>query len=75
MTRKTSLYGSQTSRVVLRMQNNVISTRITSLYGFQPSSVVIAGKPATFGSELLDSRGPKFRLLICEWKTACLDPE
>ena len=34
-TRITSLYGSQTSSVVLCMQNSVISTRIKSLYGFQ----------------------------------------
>ena len=40
-TRITSLYGYQTSPVVLCMHNSVISTRITSLYGFQPSSVVL----------------------------------
>ena len=38
--RITSLYGSQTSPVVLCMLNSVISTRITSLYGSQPLSVV-----------------------------------
>ena len=37
----TSLYGCQTSPVVLCMQNRVISTRITRLHGFQPSSVVL----------------------------------
>ena len=36
-----SLYGSQTSPVVLYMQYIVISNRNTSLYGFQPSSVVL----------------------------------
>ena len=36
-----SLYGSQTSPVVLYMQYSVISNRNTSLYGFQPSSVVL----------------------------------
>ena len=59
----------------LCMQNNVISVRITSLYGSQPSSVVFACKTATFGSELQVSIGPRLRLMICEWKTACLDPE
>ena len=37
----TSLYGYQTSPVVLRIQNGAISTRKTSFYGFQPSSVVL----------------------------------
>ena len=47
MTRINSLYGSQTSPVVVYMQNNEINTRITSLYGSQPSSVVFACKTAT----------------------------
>ena len=46
-----SLYGPQTSPVVLCMQNSVISIRITSLYGSQPSSVVYGCKTATFGPE------------------------
>ena len=57
------------------MQNNVISIRITSLYGSQTSSVVFAYKTAAFGSELQVSMGPRLRLLICERKTAFLDPE
>ena len=73
--RITSLYGSQTTAVVLRMPNNVISIRITSLCGSQPSSVVLECKTASFGSELQVSMGPRLRLLICERKTACLDPE
>ena len=40
--RITSLYGSQTSLVLLCMQNSFICTRISSLYGFQPSSVVMS---------------------------------
>ena len=74
-TRITGLHGSQTSPVALCMQNNVISIRITTLYGSQPSSVFFACKTATFGSELQVSMGPRHRLLICESKTACLDPE
>ena len=57
------------------IQNSDFSTRIASLYGSQPSSVVFACKTATFGSELQVSMGPRLRLLICECKTACLDPE
>ena len=75
MTRINSLYGSQTSPVLLCMQNNVISIRITSLYGSQPSSVVFAWKTGTFGAELQVSKGPRLRLLTCECKTACLEPE
>ena len=41
MTRINSVYGSQTSPVVLCMKNMVISTRITSIHGSQPSSVVL----------------------------------
>ena len=74
-TRITSLYGSQTSPVVLCVQNSMISIRITNLYRSQPSSVVFACKAATFVSELQVSKGPRLRLLICECKTACLDPE
>ena len=58
MTRINSLYGSQTSPVVLCMQNSVISTRITSLYGSQPSSAVFAFKTADLGPELQESMGP-----------------
>ena len=52
MTRINSLYGSQTSPVILCMQNKVISIRITSLYGSQPSFVIFACKTATLGTEL-----------------------
>ena len=49
LTRITSLYGSQTSPVLLCMQNSVISIRFTSLHWFQPSSVVFAFKKLSFG--------------------------
>ena len=51
-TRITNHHVSQTSPVVMRMQNNVISIRITSLYGPKPSSVVFSCKTVPFGSEL-----------------------
>ena len=40
-TRITSLFGSQTSPVVLCMQYSVICTRMTCLYGSQTSPVVL----------------------------------
>ena len=73
--RITSLHGSQTSRVILYMQNNVISIRITSLYWSEPSSPAFARKTATFGPELRVSMCPRLRLLFCECKTAWLAPE
>ena len=39
--RITSLYRSQTSPMVICIQNIAFSTRIVSLYGSQPSSVVL----------------------------------
>ena len=71
-TRITNLHGSQTSPVVLCLQNNVISIRITSLYGCQLSSVVFACKTATFGSELHVSMVPRLRLRFFPFKTAPL---
>ena len=50
-TRISSLYGSQTTSVVLSTHNIVLSTRITSLYGSQPSSVVFACKTSIFALE------------------------
>ena len=74
-TRITSFHGSQTSPVVLCMQNNVISIRITSLYGSQPLSVVFACKTATLGPELQVSMGPSTHLWFCAFKTAALASE
>ena len=88
--RITSLHESQTSPVVLWMQNSVISTRITSLhgshnsdlsiriaslYGSQPSFVVFAWKTASFGSEIQVSMGPSHHLWFCAFKTATLASE
>ena len=58
-TKSACLYGTQTSPVVLCMNNGVISTRITSLYGSQPTSVVFTCITATFGPELQDSIGTR----------------
>ena len=73
--RITSLYVSQTSPVVLCMQNSVISIRKTGLYGSQPSSVAFACKTDTFWPELHVSIGLKPHLRFCACKTACLASE
>ena len=73
--RITYLYVSQTSPVVLCMQNSVISIRKTGLYGSQPSSVVFACKTDTFWPELHISIGLKPHLRFCVCKTACLASE
>ena len=72
-TRITSLYGSQTSPVVLCMQYSVISTRIICLYGPQPLSVVFACKTATFGAKLQVSMGPRPHRWILDAKQRLLN--
>ena len=74
MTRINSLFGSQTSPVVLYMQNNGISIRITSLYRYQPSFGVFACKTATLGAELQVSVGPRPHLWFFAFETATLVP-
>ena len=59
---KSAPEGSQTSPVVLCIQNSVLSIRIHSLYGSKPSSAVFASKTAPFGPELKVSMGPSPRL-------------
>ena len=59
MIRINNLYGSQTSPVIVCMQNNEINIRITSLYGSQPSFVIFAIKTAILGPELQVSMGPR----------------
>ena len=66
---------SQTSPVVLCMQNSMISARITSLYEFQPSLVVFAWKTATLRPELQVPMGSRPHLWCCAFKTAPLAPE
>ena len=67
-TRIASLYGTQTSPIVLRMQTNVISIRISSLYGSQPSSVVFAFKTAPLAPDLHVSMGPSPHLWVLHAK-------
>ena len=53
----TSLYGCQTSPVVLCMQNSVICTRISRLHGFQRSSVVLCMQSSDFRPRLTNLYG------------------
>ena len=71
----TSLYGCQTSPVVLCIQTSVISTRNTSFYRFQSSSVVMYMKTATLGPDLQVCMGPRPHLWSWALITACLAPE
>ena len=47
-----SLYGSQTSHVVLCMQYSVISTRITCLFGSQPLSIFFCMQNSDYWSRI-----------------------
>ena len=75
MTRIKSLYGPQTSPVVLCMQNSMISIRNTILYGTLPSSAVFACQTAALGPELHVSMGPWPHLWFLVFKAATLAPE
>ena len=58
-TRITSLYGSQTSPVLLCMQNSVICAKMTSSHGFQPSSVVLCMQNSDFRTRIKS---------LCRWR-------
>ena len=72
-TRISSLYGSQTSSLVLSTHNCEHNTRFTILYGSQPSSVVFACKTAWLASELLVSMGPSPHVWFLEAKQRLFD--
>ena len=59
MTRLTSLYGSQTSSVVLSTHNIVLCTRINRLYWFQPSPVVLCKQNNDFRTRITSLCGSK----------------
>ena len=56
-TRRTSLYWSHTSSVVLSTHNSVLSTRIKRLYGFQPSPVVSCMQISDFNTRMASLYG------------------
>ena len=71
MTRINSLYGSQTSPVVLCIQNSVIISRNTSLYGSHTSPMVFCMKNSDWlATELQVCMCPSTHLLFCEFTTA-----
>ena len=74
LTRITSPYGSQTSPVILCMQNSVISTRIANLYWCQPHLRFCAFNTATLapGWQVYMVSSP--HLWFCAYKTATLGP-
>ena len=71
--RSASLYWSQTSPVVLCIQNNVIGIRITSLHGSQPSFVVFECKTAPLVPELQVSMGLSPHLWFLQAKLRLFD--
>ena len=70
--RITSLYGAQTSLVVLCLQNTVICIRITSLHGSQTSPFVLCMQNSVIRSELLVSMGPSPHLWFLHAKQRVL---
>ena len=74
-TSTTCLYGSQTSPVILCMQNSVRSIRITSLYGSQTSPVVFGLQNSVFWISIKVSMCTRPDLSLCAFKTAWLAPE
>ena len=75
MTRLTSLYGSQTSSVVLSTHNSVLSTRINRLYWFQPSPVVLCMQNSDFRTRITSLCGSKIPPVVFACKTATSGPE
>ena len=73
--RTTSLYGSQTSPVDLRMQNIVLRSRMKLVYWSQRSSGVLCIQNSTFSIRITSLYGsqPSFVAFAC--KTATLGPQ
>ena len=72
--RITNLYGSQTSPVILCMQNSLISARPTSLHGSQTSPVVLCMQNNVISIRITSLYGshPSFVVFAC--KTVTLVP-
>ena len=71
-TRLISLFGSQTSSVVVSTHNSVPSTRIKRLYLFQPSPVILCMQNSDFRTR---NTGPKNPPVVFACKTATSGPE
>ena len=66
----TSLYGYQTSPVVLCIQNSVVSTRNTSFYEFQPSSVLLCIQNSALRTKIACLYGSQPSCVVFGRKTA-----
>ena len=73
-TRLTSLYGSQTSSVVMSTYNSVLSPRIRSLYGFQPSRVVLCMPISDFSTWITSLYWSQPSSVVFACKTATFVP-
>ena len=69
-TRLTSLYGSQTSSVVMSTHNSVLSPRIKRLYGFQPSHVVLCMQISDFSTWITSLCWSQLSSVVFACKTA-----
>ena len=69
-TRLISLYGSQTSSVVLSSHNSVLSTRVSRLYWFQPSPVILCMQISGFRTRITSLCGSQTPPEIFQPKTA-----
>ena len=74
-TRLTSLYGSQTSSVVLSTHNSVLSKRINRPYWFQLSPVVLCIQNSDFRTRITSVCGSKTPPVVFACKTATSGPE
>ena len=70
MTRLTSLYGSQTSSVVLSTHNSVLSTRMNWAYWFHPSPVVLCMQNNDFSTWITSVYGSQPSSVVFASKTA-----
>ena len=74
-TRISSLYGSQTSSVVLSTHNCVLNTRIKRLYVFQPSPVVLCMQNSDFNTWIASLYWSQPSSVFFASKTASFGPE
>ena len=72
--RTTSLYGSQTSPVDLRMQNVTLRSRMTLVYWSQRSSGVLCIQNSAFSIRITSLYGSQPSFVAFECKTATLGP-
>ena len=75
MTRINSLYGSQTSPVVLFMQNSVMTTRIASLHESQTSPVVFCMQNNAISIRITSLYASQLSSVVFACETETLGPE